>query len=200
MCRPLAVERSPALRHAHSPCIVIANHTSHFDTPVVLSVLPERIRDRTAVAAAADRFYLPSKRGWWYSLFFNTFPIDRHGGGHDTLAYPLSLLRRGWSVLIYPEGTRSTDGGLGGFHHGVSVLALHARVPVVPVYTRGLAAIMPKGQRSPRPGPVHVRIGAPLWLEGGSSVPDATAQLERSMRDLGARLDALSSTAYGASP
>src|SRR5260221_11404596 len=80
-CRPLDVTGREALRGARSPAIIIVSHTSHFDTPVALSVLPEPLRCTTAVAAAADRFYRQGKRGWWYSLFFNTFPIDRKGGG-----------------------------------------------------------------------------------------------------------------------
>jgi 1-acyl-sn-glycerol-3-phosphate acyltransferase len=183
-CQPLDIEGLEALRGAAPPALVIANHTSHFDTIVVLSALPERIRSRTAVAAAADRFYRLSRRGWWYSLFYNTFPIDRHGGGSATLAYPLSLLRGGWCVLLYPEGTRSTNGEIAPFHHGVTLMAQQAGVPVIPVYTEGLRAIMPKGQRSPTPGPVRVRVGAPVSLDGVGSVPEGTARLEDAMRSL----------------
>ena len=183
-CRPLTVEGRAAIAGVKGPALIIANHSSHFDTPVALSVLPERIRRKTAVAAAADRFYRHDKRGWWYSLYFNTFPIERLGGGSATLEYPLSLLRRGWSVLIYPEGTRSPTGQIGGFHHGVALMALRTNVPVIPIYCEGLRDIMPKGQRSPRPAAVRVRIGAPVSLDDAPTVPDATARLERAMRGL----------------
>jgi len=183
-CQPLTIDRHASTEGVKGPALVIANHSSHFDTPVVLSALPERIRCRTAVAAAADRFYLRTKRGWWYSLYFNTFPIDRRAGGKATLAYPLSLLRHGWSVLIYPEGTRSVDGSMGSFHHGAARLALQASVPVIPVYTAGLRELMPKGQRSPTPAPAYVQVGAPLTLAASSSVPEATALLEAAMHRL----------------
>src|SRR5947199_207368 len=71
-------------------------------------------------------------------------------------------------------------------HHGVSVLALQARVPVIPIHTTGLPDVMPKGQRTPRPAPVRARIGAPVWLTDADSVPAATARLERSMHALAA--------------
>ena len=183
-CEPFTIEGRAAIESLKGPALIIANHSSHFDTPVALSALPERIRGKTAVAAAADRFYLRTKRGWWYSLFFNTFPIERHGGGAATLEYPISLLQRGWSVLIYPEGTRSTSGQMGNFHHGVALMAMRANVPVIPIYTEGLRDVMPKGQRAPRPAAVRVRIGAPIWLDGAASIPESTNRLEEAMRSL----------------
>ncbi len=126
-CRPLAIEGAENVAGADGPAIIIANHSSHFDTPVVLSVLPDRIRARMAVAAAADKFYRGSKRTWWYSLFWNTFPIHR-GGGKAALDYPMSLLSRRWSILIYPEGGRSKSGEVQRFRHGVTIMAIQAKV------------------------------------------------------------------------
>ena len=183
-CRPFTVEGRDAINGVKGPALIIANHSSHFDTPAALSALPERLRGKTAVAAAADRFYRRTKRGWWYSLFFNTFPIERHGGGAATLEYPMSLLKRGWSVLIYPEGTRSATGQFGSFHHGVALMAMKMQVPVIPIYTEGLRDVMPKGQRTPRPAAVRVRIGAPVSLVDAASVPEATTRLEDAMRTL----------------
>ncbi len=182
-CQPLTVTRDDS-REVSGPAVVRVNHTSHFDTPLALSVLPERLRSKIAVAAAADRFYREGKRGWWFSLFYNTFPIDRRGGGASTLDYPVSLLKRGWSVLIYPEGTRSETGQIGQFHHGATFLAMRARVPVIPIVSEGLRDVMPKGQRSPRPSAVRVRVGAPVWLDHGSSIQEGTERLEAAMRAL----------------
>ena len=183
-CRPLTIKGSEHLTATHGPAIIIANHSSHFDTPVVLSSLPEHIRSRTAVGAAADRFYRQGKRTWWYSLFFNTFPIVR-GGGSATLDYARQLLQRGWTVVIYPEGTRSTSGAVKSFRHGVAMLAMQANVPVIPIYTEGLRDVMPKGARSPRPAAVSVCIGAPVWLDDRPPVNAATERLQRALLSLG---------------
>jgi len=164
--------------------IVIANHSSHFDTPVVLAALPGRVRGKIAIAAAADKFYaVRRKRTWWYSLFLNTFPVHR-GGGTKQLEYPLSLLRRGWSILIYPEGGRSKSGHIARFKAGPAIMAMQAKVPVIPIYMEGLRDVMPKGQRTPRPAAARARIGRPISLDGVTSIPEATAMLENAMREL----------------
>jgi 1-acyl-sn-glycerol-3-phosphate acyltransferase len=195
IAEPMTTTGAHVLRDVRGPALIIANHTSHFDTPVVLTALPGQLRDRTAVAAAADRFYRTSKkRTWWWSLFWNTFPIHR-GGGSKALAYPMELLKNGWSILIYPEGGRAKTGRIKRFHHGPTIMAMQGKVPVIPVFLEGLEAIMPRGSTTPTPGPVNVRLGAPISLEGVESVLEGTARLEAAMRELGG-LNVQSAAAY----
>lgn len=182
-CDPLTMEGREHLDVVRGPIIVMPNHSSHMDTPVALSMLPERIRSKTYVGAAADRFYRPGKRTWWFSLFYGTFPIHR-GGGSATLEYASKLLNSGASVLLFPEGTRSVDGEMARFHHGVSMMAMKHDIPVLPIYMEGLRNVMPKGQREPQPAAVHVRIGAPVSLATASSVPAGTSMLEEAMCEL----------------
>jgi len=182
-CRPLTVTGREHVAGMKGPALVVANHTSHFDTPVVLTSLPESLRRRTAVAAAADRFYRTTKRSWWYSLFLNSYPIAR-GGGMAALDYSLSLLGRGWSILIYPEGGRFKPGEVQRFRHGPTILALQAKVPVIPVYLEGLHNIMPKGTREPQPAAASARIGPPVRLDGVASIPEGTAMLQKALRSL----------------
>ncbi len=183
-CRPLTIEGLDNVRGLKGPAVIIANHSSHLDTPVVLSALPQSIASRLAIAAAADKFYASRRRwAWRYSLFLNTFPVHR-GGGVKQLEYPLSLLRRGWSVLIFPEGARSKTGQIARFRSGPSILAMEAGVPVVPIYMEGLSGILPKGQRLPRPGPATARIGPPVSVAGATSTAEATLLLEDAMRAL----------------
>lgn len=183
-CRPLIVEGRENLRGVQGPAVIIANHSSHLDTPVVLAALPEPFRSRLAIAAAADKFYASRRKWTWrYSLFINTFPVHR-GGGVAQLQYPISLLERGWSILIFPEGGRSKSGQIGRFKAGPAIMAMEAGAPVIPVYMEGLREILPKGERRPRPGPARARIGAPVSLAGVTSIPQATALLEDAMRRL----------------
>lgn len=183
-CHPLTVEGRENLKEFKGPAIVIANHSSHFDSPVVITALPERIRGKMLAAAAADKFFpLRRKRHWWYSLFAGAFPVHR-GGGTKQLDYPMSLFKKGYSILIYPEGGRSKSGQIARFKAGPAIMAMQGKVPVIPIYLEGLRAIMPKGNRYPTPGPVTARIGKPIWLTDAASVPEANERLENAMRAL----------------
>ena len=151
------------------PAVFISNHTSHLDAQVVQRSLPRRYRRRVAMAAAADRFFVKGRKGItkspaWNSLAYNMFPIKR-GGGRGALEYAEWLLSRGWSVVIFPEGGRSSGGKLARLRVGPAILAISQQVPVVPMYLEGLAAIRPKGSRAMQPGPVTVKIGAPLYFD-----------------------------------
>jgi 1-acyl-sn-glycerol-3-phosphate acyltransferase len=186
-CQPLTVEGRDQFDGLGGPCIIIGNHASHLDALVVIEAVPARVRERLAFGSAADRWFLKGrpwrKSGWWNSLTLNCFPIKR-GGGSSTLDYAKWLLDRGWNVMIFPEGTRSTTGKLSKFRHGVSLLALDRGVPVVPLYMDGLREIRPKGSQQIVPGPVRVRIGAPVRFEPGTPVPEATRQLYEAMEGL----------------
>jgi 1-acyl-sn-glycerol-3-phosphate acyltransferase len=146
--RAIGFEKLLALKE---PVILVANHASHMDTPVILSALPRRLRKRTAVAAAADYFYRNRITAWLASLLFNTVPVDRKGGGGTKGASHLDkLLDDGWNLLLYPEGTRSRGNGLGRVRRGAAVLAAHHNLSIVPIRVTGTAAAMPPGAVWPK--------------------------------------------------
>ncbi len=187
-CEPMTIEGRENLKELKGPAIFIGNHSSHLDSLVLLHSLPERYKRRLTFGGAADRWFLKgrkgyAKQGWYNSLALNTFPV-RRGAGSATLDYPKWLLDRKWSVMIFPEGTRSSTGKMGKFRHGVSILALDRKVPVVPIYMEGLAAIRPKGAAAAGRGPVTVKIGKPLHFAEGTTVPDATHAMQKAMEAL----------------
>jgi 1-acyl-sn-glycerol-3-phosphate acyltransferase len=156
------VEGLDVLDRIDGPVIFVANHASHLDTPLVLLSLPDAWRRKTAVAAAADYFFDTWWRATGSSIVFNTFPIDRRGGTLATT--PGDLLAEGWSLVIYPEGTRSKDGWVGRFQLGAAYLATQYGVPVVPIAHRGTFAAMPRGQNWPSRGrrQLTLRFGEPI--------------------------------------
>ena len=155
------------------PVILVANHASHLDTPVILSALPRRLRKRTVVAAAADYFYRNRFVASLVSLIFNTVPVERRrGGGMSKNGSHLdTLLDQGWNLLLYPEGTRSRDGMPGPLRRGAAVLAASHNLTIVPIRVTGTAEAMPPGRfwprrRHDRPMPgrhrIEVSFGEPI--------------------------------------
>lgn len=187
-CRPFTVHGREHFDAMRGPALIIANHTSHFDTVIALSVLPAKLYDRVAVVAAADRFYRSTLKAAWLSLRYNAFPITR-GGGSSALAYSEQLLRDRWSLLMFPEGTRSRTGELLPFHPGPAILALRGNVPVVPIYISGAGNILRPGTPRAQPAAVDVRIGPPVLLEPGSDAMDATVELQEAVGALAPRED-----------
>jgi 1-acyl-sn-glycerol-3-phosphate acyltransferase len=140
------------LAGVRGPVILVANHASHMDTPVILAALPRRLRKRTAVAAAADYFYRYRLVALIVSFMFNTVPIDRRGGasGKGGGSHLDNLLDQGWNLLLYPEGTRSRGGGPGRLRRGAAVLARAHNLSVVPIRVTGTSAAMPPGRVWPK--------------------------------------------------
>src|SRR5262249_44077202 len=159
--RPLAIEGQEHLASLRGPALLIANHASHFDSLTALAALPEARRRKTAVAAAADYFFQDRRMAFLASLLLGAFPCHRTGPVAASLAHCGDLADSGHSLLVFPEGTRSTTGQIAPFKPGIGLLARELGLPVVPIYIDGLFKILPKGRTLPRPGRVHVTIGQP---------------------------------------
>lgn len=181
---PTQVRGLENLEDLSGPLLFCANHTSHLDTLAVLKVLPGRHRWRLSVAAAADYWYANPLLGNLTAFLFNIFPMARQGNVRPSMEHTVDLIDRGWSVLIFPEGTRSLSGEMQPFKPGVGLLAVELGVPVVPIHLGGVYAILPKGSAVPRRGPVEVTIGAPLSFPRGMDHIEATQQLEREVHRL----------------
>jgi 1-acyl-sn-glycerol-3-phosphate acyltransferase len=180
------VEGREWVRELERPVIFAANHSSHADTSLILHALTDRARDRTVVAAAADYWFKRPLLGNIVSLFLNTFPFSRTGGAQAQLHSSSQLLKSGWNLVLFPEGSRSPDGRIQEFKPGVGHLARETGTPVVPMHIRGAYQIMPRGQKVPLPGPVRVRIGKPMELAPKEGSREFTARVEKAVRALAA--------------
>lgn len=160
-CSRFDVEGCGHVEELDGPAIFVANHSSHADTFLVLRALPAAWRRKVTVAAAADYFYSNGLKAGAVSLALNTIPFDREHGSAG-LDAAREAIEGGWSLLIYPEGTRSPDGEVGRFRKGVGALATALSVPVVPVHLEGARQLMAKGRNVPHRGPVRVRFGEPV--------------------------------------
>jgi 1-acyl-sn-glycerol-3-phosphate acyltransferase len=170
------------LRGLSGPFVVVSNHTSHLDTPLIFGALPRKLSRYVAAGAAADYFF----DVWWRkgltTLFFNAFPVDRTGlRGRKGLA--TSLLDDGVPLLLFPEGTRSRTGEMGAFKPGAAALCISRDVPCLPIAILGAAEAMPYGQKWPERGrlPIYVVFGEPMRPEDGET---ASAFSERMAKEV----------------
>ena len=180
------VEGREFVRDLERPVIFAANHSSHADTSLVLHSLTDAARDRTVVAAAADYWFKHPLLGNIVSLFLNTFPFSRTGGAQAQLHSSSRLLKSGWNLVLFPEGSRSPDGRIQEFKPGVGYLARETGTPVVPVHIQGAFQVMPRHQPLPVPGKVRVRIGKPMTPEPKEGTREFTARVEKAVRTLSA--------------
>jgi len=172
-----------------APFILAANHQSHADTHAILESLPRKVREHTAVAAALDVFghgEVPSLKRECLQLVvaagFRAFAFDRHGPPLPSLRTAVQLIRNGWNLLLYPEGTRSRSGEMGPFKPGVSVLARFTRRPVIPVHVSGGRQVLPCGALVPRAGVITTRFGAPLRFRRGETLSGFAARVQDQVR------------------
>jgi 1-acyl-sn-glycerol-3-phosphate acyltransferase len=168
----------------------VANHASHLDTPLILGSLPNRIGKRVAVGAAADYFFDARWRAAVTALIFNAFPIERYGSKRRSSLAP-GLLDDGWSLLLFPEGTRSEDGWMSTLRLGAAQLCVSKGVPAVPVVLRGTFAAMPRGRNWPVPGRprVVVRYAKPLIPAAGEGARGFHERMVRTVSQLWAEED-----------
>jgi 1-acyl-sn-glycerol-3-phosphate acyltransferase len=169
--RPRVYGREVFSRLPH-PVVLVANHSSHLDTPTILRALPLKWRQRTAVAAAADYFYKKRAVANAVALIFNTVPLMRQGGGASNGAteHVDRLIDQRWNLLMFPEGTRSRSGKLGKMRSGAAAIAQAHDIPIIPIYLKGTHDAMPPGRNWPkrrrflaRRHRVEVHFGEPIW-------------------------------------
>jgi 1-acyl-sn-glycerol-3-phosphate acyltransferase len=152
------------------PAIVVANHNSHLDTFVLMTLFPLRQVHRLRPVAAADYFLRNRALAWFTLNIVNMIPLDRKRvgkRGEDPLEDCAKALQAGEILLVYPEGTRGETEALAKFKGGVARLKeQHPEVPVVPVYMQGLARALPKGEIALVPVVVDVFVGEAVAWSG----------------------------------
>ena len=185
------------------PLLIIANHVTYADGPLVLYGLPGPIRRRVAAAMSGEmlldyRHYLnPDRmpghrqRMWsgplaWLLItaLYNVFPLPRGKGFQRSFSHAGEALDRGYHVLVFPEGTRSTNGALTRFRPGIGILAKQTGAAVLPVALRGLGELKQSGRSWFRSGQVEICVGQPLHLNAASSETEITAALQAAVQAL----------------
>ena len=166
------------------PFVVVANHSSHLDAPLIMGSLPRPLARYLAAGAAGDYFF----DVWWRrgltALFFNAFPVDRSGKNPRNINAKM-LLQHDVPVLVFPEGTRSKDGTMGHFKPGGAALATATGVPILPVAIIGAHEAHPRGSKWPKSGkPVAVIFGAPMRALDSENPTEFMARVRAVIADM----------------
>ncbi|MFQ5672613.1 MAG: lysophospholipid acyltransferase family protein [Nitrospinales bacterium] len=145
--------------------VFVANHQSYFDIFALTGYLPAQIR----WMAKSSLFWIPFVG--WAMYAEGSIAVNRQDrkNAYKSFLACVEKIRAGYSVVIFPEGTRSVDGTLGAFKKGGQLLAARAQAPMVPVTIIGSGRIIKKNSIVLRPGPVRVIISPPLAVEELSS-------------------------------
>lgn len=166
----------------HGPAIIVANHNSHLDTMVLMTLLPTHLLPITKPVAAADYFLRNPLFAWFALKIVGILPIKRkrENRNDDPLAPVHESLNNGNILIFFPEGSRGEPERLTNFKGGVAKLAQeHPDIPVIPVLLHGLGKALPKGEALLVPFFCDVFIGDALYWTGNKK--DFMHQVEESM-------------------
>jgi 1-acyl-sn-glycerol-3-phosphate acyltransferase len=158
--------------------ILVSNHQSTFDIFALLGYLPIQFR----WTAKAELFRTPFM-GWAMSRI-GYIPIERDSPkkAYRSMLRAAEVVRRGTSIIIFPEGTRSPDGNLQPFKKGVFLIALKSQAPILPITIQGASRIMRKGDWRTYPGQVRIQIDPPI--ETGGTPAEKEEQLSQRVRSV----------------
>ncbi len=148
------------------PVLLVANHSSVLDPPLVGGVTPRQV----SFLAKAELFEVPLFGRFIRAL--NARPVRREGADAAALRTALRALEGGAALLVFPEGTRAhEEGALRPARPGAGMLAVLSGAPVVPLYIRGSGRAWPRGRKLFRPARVVIVFGPPMRFEERPGVP-----------------------------
>ncbi|HEY7319346.1 MAG TPA: lysophospholipid acyltransferase family protein [Candidatus Binatia bacterium] len=162
ICRVTVKVKGLSQLEPRHPYVFMVNHQSHVDIPVLVQSLPAF---QLRWIAKRELLWVPFF-GWamWSGKHITVNRADRFDAS-GSLKKAKQRMTGGISLVIFPEGTRSSDGHLLPFKRGGLLLAAKTQTPIVPVTIVGSSAILPKGDWRVRSGQIEVTVGAPVAVE-----------------------------------
>lgn len=172
--------------------IIVANHNSHLDTMTILASLPNKIIHKVKPVAAADHFGKTKLKEKLTNFFVNTLLIqrkrDKENPENDPINKMIKTLDDGYSLLIFPEGTRGEPEISQPLKPGVAlVLSSRPKVKYVPAYMKGMGKAMPKSDNLILPYNSTLIYGEPTSIENVES-EKILSQIQRDFIDLSNKL------------
>jgi long-chain acyl-CoA synthetase len=194
---------APELAASGEPMLIVANHVTAYDGPLIQYALCGAMRRRIAVAMSGEmlddfRHFRNPEYGPRYQRFdpfgplawllltalFNVFPLPRQRDFQRSFAHAGEALDRGYNVLIFPEGTRSAEGELARFRPGIGLLVRQSGAAVLPVAIRGLGELKSGRKSWFRSGLIEVCVGQPLRFSDAETEAAITERLHAEVEKL----------------
>ncbi|HVR38258.1 MAG TPA: lysophospholipid acyltransferase family protein [Thermoanaerobaculia bacterium] len=146
----------------HQRYILVSNHHSYFDIPCILAAVPQPIRFMAKISLFSIPFF-----GWGLGRA-GFIPIDRKNRRTAVKSFDLAAerIRKGNTIVIFPEEGRSRHREMRPFQRGAFLLALKSQLPMVPIAVHGTYDVFPVGAKRVTPNKVTVKIGTPIPTEG----------------------------------
>ena len=167
------------------PAIIVANHNSHLDTLVLMSLFPLSILDKVRPVAASDHFMKPTLVGWIARNLIDILPLERVA--KETIDERFETIYKSLEnseiVIIFPEGSRGEAEQFSRFKKGIALLSDRCPdAPVTPVFLQGLGKCLPKGEGMFVPFICDVVVGEAMCRQGDAQ--GFVSKLEQKVHDL----------------
>jgi len=185
---------SDRLHDARGSLLFISNHVTYIDAGLLMFAMPARYRHRLAIAMVGEllstmrkppREMSIFKRAiemisyWLVTALFDVFPLPQRSGFRESFAFAGQSVDREYSILVFPEGRRTTDGKMSPFRAGIGILSQQLKIPIVPMRIDGLFPLKKEERRLARRGEIKVIVGNPVQFSDGMSEEQIAHELER---------------------
>lgn len=165
--------------------LVVANHTSFYDPPVIALSSPEEI----SFLARKSLFKFPLFS--WLIRKLNTYPVSSNASNLSVFKHILQILKEGKKVLLFPEGTRSSTEEIQPLRDGIGLLVIKSEAFILPTYIYGTYNVWNRTRRFPKLfGKVACVFGSPIYYHefanlDKKSIPDAVRnRVEKALKNL----------------
>jgi len=203
MAKPSVIGRE-RLKNVTGPLLFTSNHVTYIDPGLLMFAMPQRHRHRLAIAMQGEMLAAMQKPPkemnvlgraleiisyWLVTALFDVFPLPQRSGYRESFAFAGESVDRGYSVVIFPEGRRTTDGKMSPFRAGIGILAQTLRIPVVPMRIDGLFPLKQQERSFAHRGEIKIIVGSPVQFEPESGEEEIARQLEEMVKALDNGID-----------
>ncbi len=179
--------------------LLVCNHVTAYDVPLILYALPSPMRRNVAIAMGGELLRdmragrgqvhwfvnLLAPAGYWLATaLFNVFPLPQKSGFRESFTHAGHAIDRGFHVLVFPEGRRSPDGELHAFQTGAGLLWKELHTDAIPVYLAGVGRLKARGSGWFRSGEIVIRIGDLVRLDAAVEPAEAARMLQEAVAKL----------------